>query len=399
MKLKSLLGSLSASNLPIEKKQRLLVDLVINTYQPQERTTLFQIITDYRRSQLNSLFPDHQNKSFSVLFELMDYRELIQRYPNTLSAEMALLEKIVAQCYVHWLDFWCKCEIAVIKAKSTLNNISPSDVELPLKDNAYYGELIEQIEDTQLLVQIPNHPQAMPISDAIALSNLELFIQGEKWYEMLPLLSLSHTGKHFILLKHPVDEAYPTLVASALVQDWSANECWLSYTPQFSNEQWQYCLPDHGYSELAGLHLFTPPTLPKCHSLSEFDHEFQLQLSDKQAVCEVLRLTVNGNTQQKLYFLYLAQKELMNALHRAGYKIGFTIIEQPFMLKFYQEINPRAYLNSGYCDLNNDGKKTHRGFWNFEKMATVFNHTTFIDYKCAVRKSRKHASREDNAHA
>ena len=398
MKLKLSLERLSTGNLPIEKKQRLLVELVINTYQPQERTALFQTITDYRRSQLISLFPDHQNKSFSVLFELIDYRELIQRYPNTLSAEMALLEEVVAQCYVHWLDFWCKCEIAVIKEKSTLNDILPSDVELPLKDSAYYGELIEQIEDTQLFVQIPNHPQAISIRDAIALSNLELFIQGEKWYEMLSLLSLSHTGKHFILLKHPAGEAYPTLVASALIQDWSANESWLSYAPQFSNGKWQYCLPDHGYSELASLHLFTPPTLPKCHSLAEFDHKFQLQLSNTQAVCEVLRLTVNGNTQQKLYFLYLAQKELMNTLHRSGYKIGFTIIEQPFMLKFYRVIDQKAYINSGYCDLNSDGKETYRGFWNFEMMAKIFSLTDFIDYKRAVRMSRKNDSREERTH-
>ncbi|WP_425536072.1 acyl-homoserine-lactone synthase, partial [Escherichia coli] len=46
-------------------------------------------------------------------------------------------------------------------------------------------------------------------------------------------------------------------------------------------------------------------------------------------MCEILRLTVSGNTQQKLYFLYLAQKELMSVLHQVGYKIGFTIIEQP----------------------------------------------------------------------
>ncbi len=51
------------------------------------------------------------------------------------------------------------------------------------------------------MVQTPCHPQGMPISDAIALSNLEVFIKGEKWFEMLPSLYLSQTGKHFILLE------------------------------------------------------------------------------------------------------------------------------------------------------------------------------------------------------
>ncbi|UPR49683.1 acyl-homoserine-lactone synthase [Vibrio cyclitrophicus] len=389
MKLTSSLGSLLASSLSIETKQRALTELVISTFQPHERAEFFQNVTEYRRSQLELLFPEHQNKSDSVLFEVMDYRDLILRYPNTLSAEIALLEQVVGQCYMHWLDFWCECEIAAIKAKSPLNSRSITHVDLPINDSAYYGAIIEQIEHEPLLVQTPSHPQGMPINDAIALSNLEVFIKGEKWFEMLPLLHLSQAGEHFILLKHPIDEAVPTLVSSALIQDWSKNDTWLSYTPTFSNEHWQYCLPDYGYDELEGVQLFTPPKLPKCHSLVEFDNHFQLQLSDKSAVCEVLRLTVSGNTQQKLYFLYLAQKELMNALHQTEYKVGFTIIEQPFMLHFYQAIDSNAYFHSGYCELNDDGTTIYRGFWNFEMMVKAFNNVDFRSYKRAAREGRK----------
>ena len=246
MELTSSLVSLLASSLTIEKKQHALIELVINTYQPQDRTALFQTVTDYRRRLLESFFPEHQHKSLSVLFELMDYRDLIQRYPSSLSTEMALLEEAAGQCYMHWLDFWCECEIAAIKAKSPLDSRSPSGIDLPIKDSAYYSAIIDQIEDDQLVVQTPSHPQGMPISDAIALSNLEVFIKGEKWFEMLPLLHLSQTGKHFILLKHPDDEAFPTLVSSALVQGWSKNETWLSYAPPSSNDHWQYFLPNHG---------------------------------------------------------------------------------------------------------------------------------------------------------
>ncbi|MCW0469354.1 acyl-homoserine-lactone synthase [Vibrio chagasii] len=43
-----------------------------------------------------------------------------------------------------------------------------------MKDCAYYGAIIEHIESDSLMVQtLPCHPQAMPISDAIALSNLK----------------------------------------------------------------------------------------------------------------------------------------------------------------------------------------------------------------------------------
>ena len=389
MELASSLRQLLTQTFSIEQKQKSLIDLVLGTYDSYERSILFQSITNYRKEQLASLFPENQNRSYSVLFELMDYRDLIQHYPNTLSAEVALLEAVVGQCYLHWLDFWCECEIAAIKAKYPLEENAPTALQLPFEDSAYDGVLIERVEDAQLMVQTPNHPQAMALSDAIALSNLELFILGEKWFEMLPLLFLSKEGKHFIVLTRTFPQSCPTLVASALIQDWASHDTWLSYAPQFSNEQWRYCFPTYGAVELTRLQLFKSSVLSQCHSLPEFDDEFKLQLSDVDAVCEVLRLTVSGNTQQKLYFLYLAQKELMSVLHQSGYKIGFTIIEQPFMLNFYQVIDKKAYFHSGGCDLNNDGKETFRGFWNFERMVNVFDDTNFRDYKRAIRLNRK----------
>ncbi|MCV5888358.1 acyl-homoserine-lactone synthase, partial [Escherichia coli] len=78
--------------------------------------------------------------------------------------------------------------------------------------------LIDDISESSMRVQLPSYPVAMTLSDAVALSNLELFVQGEKWYEILPLLSLSQKGKHFILLQ---TQTTPVLVASALIQDWN----------------------------------------------------------------------------------------------------------------------------------------------------------------------------------
>ncbi|WP_332399011.1 acyl-homoserine-lactone synthase [Vibrio metschnikovii] len=389
MQLISSLRSLLTSTLPVDQKQQMLIALVINTYPSQQRTDLFLSVTDYRKQQLVDLFPEHHNTSFSVLFELIDYRELIQRYPNTLSEEIALLEQIVGECYPHWLDFWCECEIATIKANSVIDTAA-GEIELPLEDQAYYGLLIDNIENSDLLVTTPSHPQKMLIKEAITLSNLELFIQGEKWYEMLPLLSLSQMGKHFVLLKYPNNGKVPVLVASMLVQDWASNQTWLSYAPQFSNPQWQFCLPAQGYNVFSTLSIFQP-ALSKCDSLPEFDRQFRLRLSAKSAVCEILRLTVSGNTQQKLYFLYLAQKKLVRILNQAGYKISFTIIDQPFILNFYKTIEPKAYFHSGYCNLNNDHKKTYRGFWIIEILDKVFSNNDFRDYKQAVHQSRQHA--------
>lgn len=388
------LRSLLTGDMPVDQKQQMLIALVINTYPSQQRSDLFLSVTEHRKQQLVTLFPEHRNKSFSVLFELIDYREFIQNYPSTLSEEIALLEQVVSECYRHWLDFWCECEIAAIKANSVIDTAAgDGDIELPLEDQAYYGLLIDNIENSDLLVTTPSHPQKMLIKEAITLSNLELFIQGEKWYEMLPLLSLSQTGKHFVLLKHPNDGKLPILVASMLVQDWSSRKTWLSYAPQFSNKQWQFCLPTRWYDIFATLLIFQP-ALSKCNSLPEFDRQFQLRLSNKQSVCEVLRFTVSGNAKQKLYFVYLAQKEIIRLLCQAGYKISLFATAQPFILNFYKTIDNNAYCNFGHCDLNNDGIKTYRYFWNIEIMNKVFNRTYFLDYIHTVRQSRKLCSVE-----
>ncbi len=90
-------------------------------------------------------------------------------------------------------------------------------------------------------------------------------------------------------------------------------------------------------------------------------------------------------------------KELMNVLFQSGYKVGFTIIEQAFMLNFYQSIDSKAYFHSGYCDINGDGINTYRGFWNFESMVDTFKRTDFRDYKRRIRVIRQNT--EVNEHA
>ncbi len=394
MNITSFLEKISYNNYSSEDKQKAIIDTVLHCYQPQELSSLFQTVTDYRVKQLIELFPEHSGKSLSVLFEVIDYRDLVQRYPSTLSAEITLLEQAIGHSFIHWMDFWCQCEIAAIKKKYSLESLNMPAMALPLEDNLYSGMLVEKIEESPLTVIIPDYSQAMSLSDAITLSNLELFIQGEKWYEMLPLLSLSQTGKHFILLKPSKSGSYPTLVSSARIMDWESHPEWLSYAPQFSNSAWHFCLPKHGYEEFARLQLFQPSSLPVCHSLDEFDTEFKLRLSNKQAVCEVLRLTVSGNNQQKLYFMYLAQKKLISALSQANYKLGSIAIEQPFMFNFYQLNDPKAYFHIGYCELNQDSKITYRGFWSFELMLQAFRHTQFRDYKQAIHVARKNSTPE-----
>ncbi|MCV6020223.1 acyl-homoserine-lactone synthase, partial [Escherichia coli] len=111
MSLEQSLEYLTKINLPIESKQQALVDSVILTLTKQKRDALFQQVALYRIKLLKSLFPKHASKSLSALFELMDYRDLVRLHPNNLHDDVYLLELTVAECFPHWLDFWCACEI------------------------------------------------------------------------------------------------------------------------------------------------------------------------------------------------------------------------------------------------------------------------------------------------
>ncbi|MCW0469355.1 acyl-homoserine-lactone synthase [Vibrio chagasii] len=78
--------------------------------------------------------------------------------------------------------------------------------------------------------------------------------------------------------------------------------------PPFSNENWQ-CTTRAATSNSQSYRFLHLQYFQKCCSLPEFDSTFHLQHRILKAImAKVLRLTVSGNTQQKLYFLYLAQK-------------------------------------------------------------------------------------------
>ncbi|MGU3846283.1 acyl-homoserine-lactone synthase, partial [Vibrio diabolicus] len=46
------------------------------------------------------------------------------------------------------------------------------------------------------------------------------------------------------------------------------------------------------------------------------------------------------------------------------------------------------YFHSGYRDINGDGTKTYRGFWNLGMMVEAFQDIQFRDYKHRVRTKR-----------
>ncbi|MDX1303222.1 acyl-homoserine-lactone synthase [Photobacterium sp.] len=388
----------AAVQMPIQFNNAMTEDLcrialfsqVKDRFSHRTRTELFQKLTFKRKAQILQLKPELHSANLATIFKAVNYSELCLGDSEGLPDDLLLIEQAACLWYPHWLAFWCDYEIHDVKAKyaeAPLKRLSPDP--LTYEDKDYRGELIDNIETDCRLFNTLYDDAPMKLCDAICLINLELFVRGEEWYEMLFALSLSREGKHFILFSDQADSGIRVIVASALIQDWNQKATWLSLAPQFESEKWTMCLPPHAYCELNRHQLFDPPLMKSCDTASEFNQILAFNLDNTSSICEVLRLTVSGTHQQRLYYLYLTQKLLMSTLCNAGYVVGLTIIEQPFMLNFYKAIDKRAYFHSCYCDINGEGVITYRGFWNFDYMDKVFENVLFRDYKRAVLIGRK----------
>lgn len=362
-----------------------LLSTAVEIFDRQARDKFFTSFVQYRKAQILQSHPELAQSNLATIFKVINYKQLAPPESLNIPSVIFLLESLALKYYPHWLAFWCACEIHEIKkAHNPSVETLRREHDLIYEDTAYSGILFEDISRSNLLVYTLHHDAPMRLKDAVALINLELFVIGEQWYEILLLLKLSQQGKHFILLSNTEQGESPLMVASVLVQDWHRRSIWLSYHPQFQSEKWQFCLPEHAYEEFNRHKLFDMDIKQRSYSTLQFDSKFSMNLARTNAVCELLRFTVSGTRQQKLYFLYLGQKKLMTTLHEAGYRIGFTIIGKPCMHNFNRSIDKKAYFHSSCCDINSDGLIVYRGFWNFDYMIDAFKTISFLDYSSAI---------------
>ena len=115
---------------------------------------------------------------------------------------------------------------------------------------------------------------------------------------------------------------------------------------------------------------------------------------DKTSMCGVIRFTVNGPKIKLNYHMYLAQKGLANALFLSGRDMIFSIIEQPAMILFYQEMNSiekdhMPFVFTGSQDINNSGLITYKGICLTKNASYVFNRYNFKDYNVKIIQRRR----------
>jgi acyl homoserine lactone synthase len=335
-----------------------------------------------RKAKILAAYPDLACGNLASLFEHPQAIEFIRHQPIVEIPELWHGIEIAAiELFGSLPACWAAYERFLILQRNQGTPLSVSQ-SLPTDEQCYQSEIVHRIEADSRQFLTLHCSAPLTLSDAIALINLDVFIIEQKWYEMLFSLQLSQRGSHFLLYFVSLD-TYPVLVSSALIQHWHERQHWLSFDPFFQGMKWFPCqIPD------IGKHLYQTGVLHDTVNLQPItcydEASFSEYIKNPDAICELLRLTVSGSKNFRFFLLYFCQKQLANTLVKYGKKLSFTIIEEPIMLRFYQNLDRICYLNQSFCDINQDNIVTFKGFWLNEAMATELNNFNYSRYKSLV---------------
>lgn len=343
---------------------------------------LFEALITKRRKMVETQDPHFLNSDLNAIYQSDTYTKLVKQGGiSTSVADMSLnapLEKLAIKHFGSLSQMWAHAELMCITQRQL--NISTPSPDICFSDDNYDGQLIDDIAFSSLVVTSPYKSGLFSLRDAICLANIELFIIEQKWYEILPLIHQSLSGKHFILLNVNRDSAYPCLVSSAMITDWSQKEHWLSFKPFFQHNKWRCELTDQSLEHINATGVFNSfPYTP--NKTDQFDRHCLEHAQEPQAICEILRLSTAGSNVQRLYLLYLAQKIMASCLNARGYRCAYTIIDNPWLLNFYYQLGQECYINTGSYSINQQSSATFRGMWLVERFNFKYSSIDFRLYK------------------
>ncbi|MDF9398734.1 acyl-homoserine-lactone synthase [Vibrio sp. 1180_3] len=374
--------------LSINKK--INIENVFNITKQVEKNISNSICHDLLFSRLSithQIDPSTKKLNIAGCVKSPAYKQSLTHKVANWPEEYHLLEKLIHREFLNLAQFWCEFEIYKIKSKypESENN---EYKKLPLLEEAYHSKIVEDIQSSQELYYTLHHTQPMSLSDAVLLMNLSTLIADKGWYEMLESLTISSTGRHFILLEK-TSEPICTIVGSARIQLWNERHNWLSFSPFFTNEGWQPCIPDSIKNSPIHAKIFKTSCIPKLDSIHSFEKYFDETILKKNHICEVIRLSVSGTVQECIFYLFLTQKHLIRELDAMGFYMAYVIIEQPWLMNFYQELELDCYFSISYKNLNDTERNTYKGFWIIPNLKTELNNTSFKNYKKIVIQNKK----------
>lgn len=381
------------------------MDLIESIYQYSkeiDKPHLLQELIEYRKETILDKIGHSHSGNLASLFSTPEAKELIAKHPcQQVPKQYFMIEQLAQRIFGCLLICWTEFEIfqtiqnsnQAYNSKRKKQTYSSSQV---INDHYYYEIISDIALDTRLFyTEFCPHP--LLLSDAIVLINIATFIKEHKWYEMLKILNISSKGEHFILYQFDEENDYPKIISSALIEPYYEKKNWLFFDDFFQSSGWKK-------SKNAGvIKRFFPNLTPQKNqqcdyvnalSCSELENVIFSSIVDKTSMCGVIRFTVNGPKMKLNYHMYLAQKGLANALFLSGRNMIFSIIEQPAMILFYQEMNSiekerMPFVFTGSQDINNSGLVTYKGICLTKNASYVFNRYNFKEYNVKIIQRRK----------
>ncbi|MCG9682628.1 acyl-homoserine-lactone synthase [Vibrio sp. Isolate23] len=348
-----------------------------------QHTKILEALISKRKQQVLKVRTDLNLKDLNTLLGTKEYVSLTKQKPATgeLAEELDyFLEQVALKHFESLPLLWALVERYKLHSKRL--GTAPKTPTLSYNDSDYYSDLIAEISKAPLIVSVPFDDGLYRINDAVLLSNIELFIIKQKWYELLFLMEHSSSGQHFVMFHSSTESKYPCLCSSAMVTDWQHKHRWLSFSPFFQHEAWLLLASKGTIKEINRTGAFNQLN-ENLSTLEQFDSDCMAKANYSSKLCEILRLTVSGNQIQQLYLLYLAQKEMAKQLAEAGYGCAYTIINNPWLLNFYARLERDAYVHCGCFDLGEC--PTYRGMWLVQEFNRQYTNIDFKRYKSMAR--------------
>jgi len=355
-----------------------------------------------RLNQAYQVHPELRSENLSTQISSSTFVSLISTPPAHWPTQWRNIEHEALTVFSCWPEAWAYYQLWKLHNKylSTSGLLSQGKAaNLTNAEHAYQDELIKDISSTNAFYHTLHCDYPMTLVDAIVMVNLSTLVLEQKWYEILYSLEQSQSGAHFLLTTQTLGCDYPTLVSSAKVQGSGQANDWLYFSPFFQTKKWKNIGDPDQLTQLEQDYLIDSISPLRQQSTKQFDSMLWSNLSMPEQSCEIIRLTVSGTTAQRLFFLYLAQKRLMQQLHDAEFNIAFVIIEQPLMIQYYASLPSDVYLPLSSCQLSGSDHPTYKGVWNIARLSAEFSASNFRSYKQQTVYQMKRVRRKELNHA
>ncbi|WP_325892851.1 acyl-homoserine-lactone synthase [Grimontia sp. NTOU-MAR1] len=401
--------SLSAAQ-PTENNKRAFMRYVNEYMYENHYFDLFEKIVSYRVNEIHQAQdPDAPRGNLyttltSPLAESINGIRPFKDHPSL----FLYIERIAMAFYGDILMCWAEFKAFQISEQARANLQAHHEerqvpAEMENVSEMYRYEVVEDIRNDERLFLTSHSPYPMTLSLANVLINLETFVKQQHWYEMLYYLDISASGEHFILYQD-VGGNTPLLLSSALIQRYDQHDNWLTFDPFFQTDNWTLTLSNEKIHTLEKSGVFSNSLKNKINtkSVEKFDYSLLRTVTQKQAVCEIIRMAISGPREKLNHVLYLTLKYLTMKLADIGLEVAYTIVEQPSILGFYQSVNNDSnnilpYVSICKQQVAGTALTTYQGIVFTGPMSQAFEENSFRDYNKRIVSMRKLARASANA--